>query len=84
LSTFARAANTVKTAVAPRGNSLAGSPVLLLVLGALFFLFLVTGTFWVNFVIVNLAFFVPLVVLHPAVKPAVLRALGGPAKEKAE
>jgi hypothetical protein len=73
-----------KKALTPQGNSLAGASLLLLVLGALFFLFLVTGTFWVNFVIVNLAFFVPMVVLHPAVKPTVAKLLAVERKEKAE
>jgi hypothetical protein len=75
LAGFASALDDVRRVLIPRGNSLGSAGVLLLVLGALFFLFLVTGTFWVNVIIVNLAFFLPLIVFHPQVIPHVLKTM---------
>ena len=37
-------------------------------LAALFFLFLITGTFWFNFFLVNLILVLPIILLHPEVK----------------
>ncbi|OHT11657.1 hypothetical protein TRFO_03866 [Tritrichomonas foetus] len=53
----------------PKGPlTIANAVVPLGALAALFFLFLITGTFWLNFILVNLVLILPAVLLHPAVK----------------
>jgi hypothetical protein len=74
LSKIGRAANFVISVLKPQGSDIASSALLLMAAGGLALLFLITGTFWVNFVIVNLAFFVPAIAFHPAVKPLIAGA----------
>lgn len=56
------------------------------IMAGLFVLFLLAGTFWLNFVIVNLALILPGVLLLPQVNPYVLKAKDAicPCKAKAE
>ena len=56
------------------------------ILCALFVVFCITGTFWLNVVIVNLAIILPGVLLHPAVNPTVLQIKNSvfPAKQKTD
>ena len=58
----------------------------LIVLGVLFLIFCITGTFWLNVIVVNLILILPGVLLHPAVYPYTLKAKEAilPAKQKTE
>ena len=64
---------TITNAVVPLG-----------VLAALFFLFLITGTLCLNWVLVDLILILPAVVLHPAVKPHVQQLLSKFEKAKTD
>jgi hypothetical protein len=47
----------------------------LAVLLALFVFFRLTGTFWVNFIVVNLTLLLPAALVHPQVLPYVKKAI---------
>jgi hypothetical protein len=76
LSKIGQLINFLISVLTPRGDDLSSASVLLISAAVMFFLFLITGTFWANYVLVNLAFFLPAILFHPVVKPFLERGLG--------
>ena len=61
---------TISTAVLPLG-----------VLSVMFLFFLVVGTFWFNFVVVNMLLLLPAVIMHPVVSGKIQQILGSKKNE---
>jgi hypothetical protein len=71
----AKIARAMRVVLPRQRPSLVAGIVPIGVLLALFVFFRFTGTFWVNFVVVNLTLLLPAALLHPKVLPYVKRAV---------